>query len=189
MKLLALVLTLFSTAAFATNWQLDSTASSLHFVTVKNEVVAETHHFSALSGQWDGAKVSINIAVNSMQTNIPIRNERIWQYVLRAEQFANINVEASLGEDAITALTVGDYMVLQLPITLTIAGESATLEAKLRISKLTADTLQASNETPLMLNTNSFKLTAGVAKLQELAGLNSIESMVPVSFHVQFTRQ
>lgn len=189
MKLFPLALALSSSLAFASDWQLDNTASSLHFVSVKNELVAETHQFNTLSGQWDGNTVRIAIDANSMQTHIPIRNERIWQYVLKTEQFANINVSAELQENQVSSLAVGDFTIVQVPLTLTIAGESATVDAKVRISKLSAKVLQASTEAPVMLNTNSFKLAAGVAKLQELAGLNHIDPLVPVSFTVRFSQQ
>jgi len=124
-----------------------------------------------------------------MDTLIPIRNERIWQYVLQAEQFASITVSAPLQQDALAKLAIRDSMLLELPLAVTIAKETVTLNAKLRVTKLSANTLQAVTASPLMLNTNSFKLTAGVAKLQELAGLKSIEPLVPVSFNVRFNQQ
>nr|WP_285895612.1 YceI family protein [Rheinheimera oceanensis] len=173
----------------AANWQLDNSQSSLHFVSVKNEIVAETHHFKQLSGNWDGSMVNISIPVNSLETLIPIRNERIWQYVLQAEQFAAITVSAELKQDALANLAVRDSILLELPLNVTIATETAALNANLRITRLSANTLQAVTEAPLMLNTHSFKLAAGVGKLQQLAGLQSISPLVPVSFTVRFNQQ
>ncbi|MDP5190170.1 YceI family protein [Rheinheimera baltica] len=189
MKLAAFVLALSTFSVSAANWQLDSSQSSLHFISVKNELVAESHQFSQLSGKWDGENASVSIPISSMQTNIPIRNERIWQYVLQAEKYNSIDVKAPLKSDSIAMLTVNNTLLVDLPLTVTIAGESATLSAKLRITKLSDSVLQASTETPLMVNINSFKLGAGVAKLQELAGLKRIEPLVPVSFNVRFAQQ
>lgn len=189
MKLFALALALSSTVATAANWTLDNSQSALNFVSVKNELIAETHSFSQLSGNWDGSNVTVDIAVNSMDTLIPIRNERIWQYVLHAEKYAAITVSAPLQQETLAKLATGDSVVADVPLAVTIASETVTLTAKLRITKLNANTLQAVTEAPLMLNTNSFKLTAGVTKLQELAGLSSIEPLVPVSFNVRFKQQ
>jgi len=188
MKALILALSFASTAAVAANWQLDSNASSLNFVSVKNDVVSEVHHFSELAGQWDGETASVSIPVSSMQTNIPIRNERIWQYVLQAEKFNAIEASVKIAEDAIKAMQVTEAKLLDLPITLNIAGQTATVNAKVRILKLTDNLIQADTTAPIMLNTNSFNLTAGVAKLQELAGLKRIDPLVPVSFSVRFSR-
>lgn len=188
MKVFAIALALASSSALATNWQLDNSQSALHFVSVKNDVVAETHRFKQLSGQWDGSKVEISIAVNSMDTQIPIRDERIWQYVLNAGQFAAINVTAPLASDKLN-LSVGQSSVHTVPLSVNIAGQTNELSAQVRITRLTDKSLQATTEAPVMLNTNSFNLTAGVAKLQELAGLKRIEPLVPVSFSVLFNQQ
>lgn len=189
MKVFALALALTSTLASAANWQLDNSQSSLHFVSVKNDVVAETHQFKQLSGSWDGNNVVVNIAVNSLETNIPIRNERIWQYVLQAEQFAAISIKATLAETETAKLAAGQSVVKTLPLNVTIGAETSELSAAVRLTKLSDTTIAASSETPLMLNTNSYKLGAGVAKLQELAGLKRIDPLLPVSFSVQFTQQ
>lgn len=186
MKVFAIALALASSTLSAANWQLESSDSSLHFVSVKNELVAETHHFKQLNGSWDGKSVSIDIDVSSMDTQIPIRNERIWQYVLNAGQFAAITVTAPLSTDSLSGLQTGQSTVQTLPLTVSIAGQAAQLNAAVRISRLNNTTLLATTEAPIMLNTNSFNLTAGVAKLQELAGLKSIEPVVPVSFSVLF---
>ena len=188
MKSLILALSFVSSAALAANWQLDSSASSLNFVSVKNDVISEVHHFSELTGQWDGAKASVSIPVSGMQTNIPIRNERIWQYVLQADKFNAIEASVQIAEDIINDMQIADAKVLDLPITLTIAGQTATVNAKVRIVKLSDNVIQADTAAPLMLNTNNFNLTAGVAKLQELAGLKRIDPLVPVSFSVRFSR-
>lgn len=189
MKVFAMALALASSSALAANWQLDNNQSALHFVSVKNDVVAETHRFKQLSGQWDGSKVAISIAVNSMDTQIPIRDERIWQYVLNAGQFAAINVTAPLASDKLDNLAVGQSSVHTVPLSVNIAGQTNELSAQVRITRLTDKSLQATTEAPVMLNTNSFNLTAGVAKLQELAGLKRIEPLVPVSFSVLFNQQ
>ena len=189
MKLFTLALAFSSSLVSAANWQLDNSQSSLHFVSVKNEVVAETHQFKQLSGNWDGSMVNISIPVNSLETLIPIRNERIWQYVLQAEKFSAITASAELKQDVLANLAIRDSMLLELPLNVTIATETAVLNAKLRITRLSANTLQATTEAPLMLNTGSFKLLDGVAKLQELAGLKSIDTLVPVSFTVRFNQQ
>ncbi|MEO3680555.1 YceI family protein [Rheinheimera fenheensis] len=189
MKVFAIALALASSSALATNWQLDNSQSALHFVSVKNDVVAETHRFKQLSGQWDGSKVEISIAVNSMDTQIPIRDERIWQYVLNTGQFAAINVTAPLASDKLDNLSVGQSSVHTVPLSVNIAGQTNELSAQVRITRLTDKSLQATTEAPVMLNTNSFNLTAGVAKLQELAGLKRIEPLVPVSFSVRFNQQ
>ncbi len=66
MKLAAFVLALSTFSVSAANWQLDSSQSSLHFISVKNELVAESHQFSQLSGKWDGENASVSIPVRAV---------------------------------------------------------------------------------------------------------------------------
>mgnify|MGYP000265304925 CR=1 FL=1 len=188
MKIFVLALAFVSPFTMAANWQLDNSQSSLHFVSVKNDTVAEVHQFKQLSGNWDGAKVNISIAADSLDTQIPIRNERIWQYVLKSSDYAAITVRAELNEQNIKTLSVGGSTVQEIPLNVTISGTTATVNSKVRITRLSSTALQANTEAPLMLSTSSFKLTDGVAKLQELAGLKRIDPIVPVSFSVRFTQ-
>lgn len=190
MKKLLLILATTSCFASAANWQLNPEQSSLNFVSIKNTTVAETHQFSNLSGSWsEQGLVRIQIPVSSLETNIPIRNQRMLDFVLKAKQYTEITAQAEIKPDTIATLAVSKSMVITLPITVSIAGESITLMANVRVLKLNASTIQASTESPLILNVDSANLTAGVDKLQQLAQLNDISKVVPVTFSVNFSTE
>ena len=74
---LGLLLTLglaVATQAVA-DWQLEPSPSSLSFVSIKNNVIAEAHTFTKLSGSVDQIGAAhIDIDLNSVETLIPIRN-------------------------------------------------------------------------------------------------------------------
>src|SRR5690606_30659435 len=100
-----------------------------------------------------------------------------------------ITAQAEIKPDTIATLAISKSMIIVLPITVSIAGESITLMANVRVLKLNASTIQASTESPLMLNVDSINLTAGVDKLQQLAQLNDISKIVPVTFSVNFSTE
>ena len=54
--------------------------------------------------------------------------------------------------------------------------------------KLADGKIQASTTAPVLVNAASFKLDTGVRKLQDIAKLNDISLMVPVTFNVEFKR-
>ena len=59
-------------------WQLDSDASNLSFISIKNGTIVETHTFSTLSGEvGNDGNAAVIIALSSVQTLIPIRDERM----------------------------------------------------------------------------------------------------------------
>lgn len=187
MKALLLLLAATSCCVSAADWQLDSSKSSLNFVSIKNEMVAETHHFSNLAGSWSAdGKVSVTVPVATLETQIPIRNERILQFVLQAEKFANITATTTVKPDMFNQLAVGESTVLNLTLALNIAGNDISLPAVIRVLKVSNSQLQATTEAPVLLNVETANLATGVAKLQELAKLNSITKFVPVTFSVSF---
>jgi len=74
---LPLALALAAPAALA-DWQLDNGDSTLDFISVKKSTVGEVHHFKQLSGSiTDAGQASVDIELASVETNIPIRNERL----------------------------------------------------------------------------------------------------------------
>lgn len=179
---------LFTSSAFACAWTLDSQSARLSFASVKNDHIAEVHRFTEISGAWAGANVTISIPVSSLDTLIPIRNERMAEHLFNATEFPNIEVAATLPPNRLTQLKVGDSLVLELPLNLVIAGQRGQVNAMVQITKATDKRLLATTVQPIMIDSKTFGLTAGIEKLREIAGLDSIDLVVPVTFSVAFTQ-
>lgn len=188
MRKLAVALALVAGSAQA-NWQLDNQQSSLKFVTVKNDVVAETHSLKQLSGQLgaDGS-FSVNIDVAGLDTLIPIRNERMLEHLFKAAQFPAIKASGKVDITAVNQLNNGASFTTNLPLQLTITGITQTVNANIKVVKLSDQKLLAFTEAPVSVKAADFQLEAGVKTLQELAKLNRIELVVPVTFQVTFAK-
>ncbi|MDR7120011.1 YceI family protein [Rheinheimera soli] len=182
-KKLALVVAAALSFSAAADWSVNSEQSSLTFVSVKNEVVAETHSFKELTGKLTSAgEFSVAIPVMSIDTIIPIRNERILEHVLAAKQYATINAKGKVDNKVLAGLKTGDSVVVDQSLDLTLLTQSQSLMAKVKVTKVSDSQLVVTTVAPIMLDVNKFKLNAGVEKLRELAGLNSISPMVPTTF-------
>ncbi|RVT47380.1 YceI family protein [Rheinheimera sediminis] len=183
MKKLALVVAAALSFSAAADWSVNSQQSSLNFVSVKNDVVAETHSFKELTGKLTSAgEFSVAIPVMSIDTIIPIRNERILEHVLAAKQYATINAKGKVDSKVLTGLKTGDSIVVDQALDLTLLTQSQSLMAKVKVTKVSDSQLVVTTVTPIMLDLNKFELNAGVEKLRELAGLNSISPLVPTTF-------
>ncbi len=188
MKKLLLALALTAGSAQAA-WQLDAAQSSLRFVTVKNDVVAETHRFNQLQGQWaDDGQFNVQIPVKGLDTLIPIRNERMQEHLFQASKFATITASGRLDSAKISALSSGTVATEAVELTLTLLDQTQKINVELSLVKLSDNRVLAYTKAPVLIKATDFKLEAGVKKLQELAKLNRIELVVPVSFDVQFSR-
>lgn len=188
MRKLALALALMAGSAQAT-WQLDNQQSSLKFVTVKNDVVAETHSLKQLSGRLnDDGSFTVSIDVASLDTLIPIRNERMLEHLFKAKQFAAITASGKVDAARLTGLPAGASYVETLPLQLTITGITQTVNAAVKVVKLNDKQLLAFTEAPVLVKAADFKLDGGVKALQDIAKLNRIELVVPVTFQVTFAK-
>jgi polyisoprenoid-binding protein YceI len=182
----AVLAAIIFTGAAQAHWSLDNDASSVSFVTVKAEHVAEVHTFDALSGTiGDSGDVDISIELASVNTMIAIRNERIQEMLFETSLFPDATINGSINLDALTGMDAGASVARQIDFELSLHGQSVALAADVQITR-TGEGVIVSTLKPLIVMADSFSLTAGVEMLREVAGLPSISRAVPVSFTVVF---
>ncbi|MGE0624876.1 MAG: YceI family protein [Pseudomonadales bacterium] len=177
---------LVSTPATA-DWTLDNTGSQLSFVTIKAGNVAEVHTFGELSGAVgsDGrARVVIQLA--SVNTLIPIRDERMRELLFKTDLFPTADVVTKLDIVKLARMAPSTSEVLSAELVLTLGDATLPITAELMVSKLAADRVLVATLKPIVVNAASVGLTDGVEALREIAGLPSISGAVPVSFVLQF---
>lgn len=179
---------LLSTSAIADDWTLDSERSTLHFVSVKNDTIAEIHRFTQLSGEMNDGELKVTIPVASIDTAIPIRNERMLKHLFNADDYANVTATASIPTSIYDLETATGTLPVVVPIEVFIAGEAVEVDAALQVTKLDADHVVATTSQPILINAKEFALVEGINKLQEIADLQAIDHVIPVTFSVQFSR-
>ena len=185
-KRAALLAAILFTGVAQAHWSLDNDASSLSFVTVKAEHVAEAHTFDSLSGTiGDDGGVEISIELASVNTMIPIRNERMQEMLFETNLFPNATISGSINLDALTGMDAGSSVARQIDFELSLHGQSVALAADVQMTR-TGEGVIVSTLKPIIVMADSFSLVAGVEKLREVAGLPGISRAVPVSFTVVF---
>lgn len=173
-------------SAFA-DWQLEGGDSSINFVSVKKSTVAETHFFKSLSGTIsdDGhAKITIDLA--SVETNIPIRNERMQKILFETATFASATLTTTVDAAKLKALKPGQTMAVTANVSVELHGEKKTEPAQLQVTALEDNQLLVTTSAPVVVNAGDFKLLEGIGKLREVAGLDSISPLVPVTAKLLF---
>lgn len=145
----------------------------------------ETHRFHNLSGSIDDdGQVTIEIAPDSVDTGIEIRDERMLEHVLDASPA--ITVKAQVALDDFTKLTPGDTLATQADTTLQLGQNSVENTAEVFIARLSEEQWLVSADAPLWITTEALGIEAGIDKLQELAGLEAITRTSPVGFRLLF---
>lgn len=166
---------------------IDKTQSSVHFMSVKNEHIAEVHSFKDFSGSVsDDGVLNIDINLTSVETSIPIRNERMQKMLFDVANFASASFVAKLDKELLDA-PVGTSKTVDIKGQLTIQNKTVPTSFSVVISTLENGQIKATTIKPTILNASEFGLDAGIAALQEIAMLKSISKAVPLSFSVTFT--
>lgn len=171
--------------AWAANWRLDEGASSLKFASVKNDTVAEVHHFTSLTGGVAGSQIEIRVQLASVETMIDVRDDRMREMLFEVVRFpeAIIRVDGSdLSLDDIASIGMRS---LTVPMEVTVHGVTQTMTASTRVVSL-GDRVVVINDAPLLVRAADFGLDAGVEALRQVAGLSAIDRVVPVTFTLVF---
>lgn len=180
-------LMLFCAVPAGADWMLDNSGSALSFTSIKAIDVAEVHTFTELSGAVgaDGhARVVIQLA--SVDTLIPIRDERMREMLFQTELFPTAVVDVRLDIARLQGMPVSTSRVLTTEVLLTLNGTQLPLTTELLVSRLAPDRMLVVALKPVIINAGAVGLADGVEALREIAGLPNISKAVPVTFVLQF---
>ncbi|HCL71796.1 MAG TPA: hypothetical protein DIC58_03080, partial [Gammaproteobacteria bacterium] len=152
------------------HWSLNNEASTLSFVTTKAEHVAEVHTFDLLSGEIaDDGAVSVTVELASVNTLIPIRNERMQAMLFETNLFPEATIEATIDLDNLAAMPAGGSETMQLNFSLSMRDISRSYTADVMITRLD-EALVPTTLKPIVVTAVDFGLQTGVEALREVAG-------------------
>jgi hypothetical protein len=182
----ALFIGVLSNAASAA-WELDSQRSAVQFMSVKNASVAELHHFKSITGGIsDTGAAKVILDLDSVETLVPIRNQRMRELLFETVRFPAATLSAEVPE-SLMGLAVGESRDTSIELTVDLHGDKATYIAEVLVTGIAGGGLQVVLSEPILVNAADFQLEAGIEVLREVAGLNNISTAVPVSAQLLFT--
>jgi YceI-like domain len=169
-------------------WQLDSDLSTVAFISTKNAAVSEVHTFTEATGSISTAgSAQINLSLDSVETLIPIRNERMREFLFETGEFSSATITAQIDPTLIQQALDGARVSTQLMLSINLHGMQRKLTAPVSVVA-TEGNMQVASIQPIIVSAGDFGLAPGIAKLQEIAGLASISTAVPVSVNLVFTQ-
>ena len=185
LALLCLGATLAATPVLA-DWEV-ANGSQIQFVSIKNNAIGEVSHFETLSGTvTEAGEVEVRVALDSVETNIGIRNERMKKLLFEVGLYPEAVITAQLDPAVMVAAAsgAGDSVTAMLQIDL--HGQVVSKRAALKIAA-TDNGVSVTTVQPILLNASEFELEGGVAALQHVAGLNAISRVIPVTVALQLS--
>lgn len=185
--LMALALGAALAAPAYAGWTLDNDASRINFVSTKANAAAEVHTFGTLGGQVDDeGNATLSIDLNTVDTAIEIRDERMRSMLFETDQFPTATLAATVDMAVVSRLGAGDTADLTTEGQLMVHGTTSSITFDISVSRLTDDRILVASRKPIIVNASQVGLLAGVEALREIAGLPSISPAVPVSFVLAF---
>lgn len=182
---LAASLTMLSLPALAA-WELDGERSTVQFLSVKNASVAELHSFRSVAGMiGDDGRAQVTIDLDSVETLIPIRNQRMRELLFETVRFPAATLSTQVPE-GMEDLQAGEVRSADLELTIDLHGAQAPYTAKAAVTRLADGSLQVTLAEPVLVKAADFGLDAGIETLREVAGLKSIATAVPVDATLVF---
>ncbi|NNE59064.1 MAG: YceI family protein [Hellea sp.] len=176
-------------AELAGDWTLNTDESGLTYITIKLDDIAEINTFRDISGTVTSeGNASIIINLNSVDTANEIRDPRMKQYLFETEKYPVAKADATLDMSAFESLKTGDRHTELLNLQLDLHGVKAQMDYYVSVTRLGPNKVLVENKAPLILDARDFGMDAGLAKLQELAGLDSITPVVPITVSLVFER-
>ena len=163
-------------------WTL-SDESRISLTSTKNGLVSETHSLAAIKGEVSAAgKVVLALDLRAIETNIPIRNERMQTWLFSDEPVAKLsaNVEAALSAKE-TAFTIDQTLTLEAN------GNTVMLDVPLTVVREGDAVAKVAGQ--LVIDVADFGYAPGIEKLREIAGLKSISTEVAVDVKLVFVRE
>jgi polyisoprenoid-binding protein YceI len=183
---MVLLLTFLSPSAFA-EWDLSSEDSNINFISVKSPSIGEVHNFKQVTGVInDSGQVDLSINLDSVETNIGIRNDRIKEMLFETDKFLTAKITGFVDMEKAINLKVGDTYIDDVKLTLSLHGMAHQVTNTVRVTKLSEERIMVASNAPLILNASDFGLVEGIEKLRDVAKLPAIESVIPVTFSLIF---
>ncbi|HAK52493.1 MAG TPA: hypothetical protein DCM54_11415 [Gammaproteobacteria bacterium] len=188
MNKILVLLALVSPMCFA-EWRLNGGESHLSFISIKNGLIAEVHRFESLHGGVNGeGQASVNIGLASLETNIPIRNDRMKSMLFDTDRYALATATGQLDLSQYTDLEPGQSVVTNVDFLIDLHGIVQSMSATVKVTRTGNATWHVVSIRPLVLNATAYNLTEGIEALRAIAGLTEITPVVPVTFSLQFSK-
>ena len=185
-NLLLLAICLTTSVHVLAAWVVDPAGSYVGFASVKNDLIAENHSFTDVTGIIeDSGNAKIVIALASVETLIPIRNERMQAILFEVAQYPYLTVTSNLNLDNFTSLGLGESETDTIDLGVNLHGTDLSKNVLVKVTRSSDTSYEITSLEPIVIHASQFALSDGLESLRKVAGLQSIDLMVPVTFDLR----
>jgi len=185
--ILALLIAGLSGAQAQQQWVLNGVASHLYMQTSKANSITEIQQFTGLAGTIDGSgNADVKIDLTSIASGIDVRDVRMRFLLFETYKFPNAEVTAKIDMAKLQDLTLHIRDTYPLHFTVAMHGMTKDFDADVYVTRLSDKSVSVATAKPIVVKTDDFGLTAGLAKLMEAINGTSIVSAASFTLDLIF---
>lgn len=178
----------FSNAALA-DWKMDTKNSNISYGTIKNDAIGESNYFKTINGNiTDAGAINVEIDLASVDTQLELRDERMRDIVFKVVDNPKAKLTGNIDLKPFESLKNGENSVIETSVTLELVGEVIEIDTTLVVVRLGENKVLVIPQNVLFIDADDFELADAIETLRELAGLDTIATVAPMSFYLTFTR-
>ena len=164
----------------------DSNHSIVNFSTIKIQYVIEPAVFKRIGGTIsDDGDVEIIIDLNSIDTNIAIRDTRIGELFFEVIKFPNAIIRAKIDMEKIKSISY--YEKIEMPATLEFHGKTKEIKLNILAAKTYENRLLITSMQPVIVDADDYGIPAeNLINLAKTVGGLSLSNKVAVNFVLAF---
>lgn len=173
--------------ADAQQWVLNGGASHFYMQTEKAESIIEIHQFTGLEGAiGNNGDAEVKIDLTSVSSGIDVRDVRMRYLLFETYKFPVAEITSHLEMARLQELTRQTRIIYPLHFTLSLHGMSKEFETLVYVTRLSDHAVAVSTVKPIIVATDDFALTAGLAKLSEAVNGTPIVAGATFTFDLVF---
>ena len=179
---------LFSSAAYA-DWILDAENSNISYGTVKNDMIGENNTFKTISGHLNNdGQIDIEIDLSSIDTLIEIRDGRMRDIVFKVSENATAKLSGQMDLKVYDNQEIGTSRIIETTVSLELVGQKLEHDVKLLVTRLAKNKVMVTPHGVMFIDADDYDLVNAIEILRNLAGLDSIASVISMGFYLTFIK-
>ncbi len=183
----ALLLGALGSAHAQQQWVLNGSASHFYMQTSKANSITEIQQFTGLTGTVDGkGNADVKIDLTSIASGIDVRDVRMRFLLFETYKFPNAEVTAKIDLTKLQNLTSEIRDTYPLHLTVAMHGLTKDFDAAVYVTRLSDKSVSVATAKPIVVKTDDFGLTAGLAKLMDAINGTPIVSAASFTFDLVF---
>ena len=184
-----LAASLMFTNSVLADWVLDSNNSNLSYGSIKNSFIGESNTFKTISGSIDeDGHVNIDIDLSSIDTQLELRDQRMRDIVFKVAENASAKLTGDMNLEAHRDQEIGTSRIVEASISIELVGQEIDYDVMLLLTRLAENKVMVTPHGVIFLDVEDFDLAGAIETLKELAGLETIANVAPMSFYLTFEK-